>query len=341
MTKIDPRIIEQFNKRAPFKLEEATLLVLCHVGSHSHNTYLEKEPGAIDDTDYMGIVIPPESYVLGIKNWDGLNFQHEELDVVFYSFQKFVQLLIKSNPNVLVLLWMKEEHLIHKDFLWTVLVQPARNAFASRRAYPAFIGYAHAQLRKMTHFDIKTQNEWDEALEVITMAGYTKEQIVGKQHREMPDYNALLDFYCPGETEISPNQKALLTQYLDRAIDTLQVIHARHFQGYMGEKRKALVRKHGYDTKNAAHLVRLMRMCCEFLETGELTVFRTHDADELRSIKRGGWTLEAVQQEADALFKRAEEAKVATKLPEDPDVEFIDKLVCTVHHYVYDTRQVG
>ena len=50
----------------------------------------------------------------------------------------------------------------------------------------------------------------------------------------------------------------------------------------MGEKRKAIVRKYQYDVKNAAHLIRLLRMGIEFLETGELRVFRAMDAEELR-----------------------------------------------------------
>lgn len=41
-------------------------------------------------------------------------------------------------------------------------------------------------------------------------------------------------------------------------------------KGYMGEKRKALVNKYGYDTKSVAHLIRLLRMGVEFLTTGEM-----------------------------------------------------------------------
>lgn len=51
-------------------------------------------------------------------------------------------------------------------------------------------------------------------------------------------------------------------------------LHREHFSGYMGEKRKAMVRKYQYDVKNAAHLIRLLRMGTEFLTTGELQVYR-------------------------------------------------------------------
>lgn len=99
------------------------------------------------------------------------------------------------------------------------------------------------------------------------------------------------------------------------------------FQGYMGEKRKALVARHGYDTKNAAHLVRLLRMGIEFLNTGELHVDRGGiDATELLDIKHGEWTLERVKAEADRLFRRAEDAYDRSTLPVRPDRELVNGL---------------
>lgn len=96
-------------------------------------------------------------------------------------------------------------------------------------------------------------------------------------------------------------------------------------EGYMGAKRKLLVERFGYDPKNAAHLIRLLRMGSEFLKTGELIVKRP-DADELLSIKRGEWELEDVKDVADKLFLSIEIAKDQSPLPEKPDVDAIDAL---------------
>lgn len=97
------------------------------------------------------------------------------------------------------------------------------------------------------------------------------------------------------------------------------------FEGYMGEKRKQLVEKHGYDTKNAAHLIRLLRMAIEFLNEGQLHVMRP-DAQQLLEIKGGEWTLEQVKDEASRLFKRAEEAYDRSTLPVEPDREKVNAL---------------
>lgn len=96
-------------------------------------------------------------------------------------------------------------------------------------------------------------------------------------------------------------------------------------QGYMGEKRKKLVEKFGYDTKNAAHLIRLLKMAIEFLRDGRLHVHR-HDAQQLLEIKRGKWKLKRVKAEADRLFKQAEDAYLASKLPDKPDNSEINRI---------------
>jgi hypothetical protein len=61
--------------------------------------------------------------------------------------------------------------------------------------------------------------------------------------------------------------------------------------GYMGEKRKELVLEHGYDSKNAAHCVRLLRMAKEIFETGGMTVYRGPTGTSCRrsSAGHGRW----------------------------------------------------
>jgi len=98
------------------------------------------------------------------------------------------------------------------------------------------------------------------------------------------------------------------------------------FNGYMGAKRKELVERYGYDVKNASHLVRLLRMGIEYLGDGELQVYRK-DADELREIKAGKWTLGQVKKEADRLFHLAQEAYVKSPLPAHPDAKKAQKIL--------------
>lgn len=100
-------------------------------------------------------------------------------------------------------------------------------------------------------------------------------------------------------------------------------------EGYMGEKRRQLVKQFGYDTKNAAHLIRLLRMGMEFLASGEMNVMR-HDSGQLIDIKQGKYTLEQIKTLAEDLFKKTEDAFIASKLPSQPDHKKANELLIEI-----------
>jgi len=237
---------------------ESTVLI-GYRGSVAHHMYVPNtDPNSTDDVDLMGVYMAPKEYYVGLglnrKLYAGADERFVgKYDVVSYEFRKFVSMLLKCNPNVMSLLWLKDNHYVKRSSYGKALIEN-RDLFSSKRAYQAFTGYAHDQLDRMESYSTK---------------------------------------------------------------------------GYMGEKRKALVEKFGYDTKNAAHCIRLLRMGMEFLTTGELFVARS-DARRLLEIKLGKWTLEEVKKEANRLFELADEAYIRSSLPEEPDIDNIEKLVMSI-----------
>ena len=228
------------------------LAALYRVGSHSHGTHLPaNDPMSVDDLDLMAVVIPPPEQVLGFREFDHAVVRDGPLDVVIYSWSKYLGMLLKSNPNVLGTLWLDPED------VWSTQTHPLstliqhRAIFASKDAHAHFCGYARGQLHKMTH---------------------------------------------------------------------------QAFQGYMGAKRKTLVEQFGFDVKNAAHLIRLLRMCSEFLVDGQMVV-RRPDHEEIVSIKRGEWSLERVGVEAQRLFALCDERLAASTLRDHPDVECAEQIL--------------
>ena len=221
-------------------------------GSIAHNMYIpDTDPNSIDDIDLMGVFIAPVEHYIGItKNNETVERFVEQYDVVSYEYIKFVRLLLKANPNVMALLWVKDNHYLKRHDYGQVLIDN-RNLFVSKDAYKSFTGYAYGQLKKMEKFN---------------------------------------------------------------------------FNGYMGKKRKELVEKFGFDTKNASHCIRLLKMGTEFLTTGELNVFR-QDAPMLLEIKTGKWTLEQVKEEAKRLFILADEAYVRSKIPDKPEYAKVESIV--------------
>lgn len=100
--------------------------------------------------------------------------------------------------------------------------------------------------------------------------------------------------------------------------------------GYMGAKRKAVAEKYGYDTRNAAHCIRLMKMCLEVMETGVMNVRRDHDRDELLAIKNGKWPLVDVLNYARDLFEKAKVDKEKSVLPPEPNREETEQLLMDI-----------
>lgn len=236
----------------PFSLRESLVMAMRR-GSESHGTYIPStDPNSIDDRDIMAVCIPPKDYYIGLKHWEGADSIKGPWDVVLYEFKKFVHLLIKQNPNVVTMLWLRPEDYLYMSEAGHWLCAN-RNLFRAKKpAFDSFMGYADGQLKRMTHMAYK---------------------------------------------------------------------------GYMGEKRKKLVDKYGYDCKNGAHLIRLLHMGEEFMRTGCLYPFRTTDRDMIVDIKTGGWSLERVQKYAQECFTKCREAYEKSTIPESIDLEAVNKLV--------------
>lgn len=91
-----------------------------------------------------------------------------------------------------------------------------------------------------------------------------------------------------------------------------------------GSPRFERIQQFGYCTKNAMHLVRLLRMAREILETGEVNVKRK-DAEELLAIRNGKWTLPELVEYAEMMDKELTSVAERSSLPEQPDMKEIDR----------------
>lgn len=336
---VPAEVRDAFDAAHPFKLADS-LLVLAYVGSKSHNTYVPKDdPASVDDIDLMGIVVPPPGHVLGLSSFEHWTYQKGEWDVVLYSLSKFAGLLAKANPNVLGLLWLRDAEVLYARPEWDEFLAK-RAAFSTKAAYPAFAGYARGQLQRMTSFTPDLQDRYDSAVAVVEAAGWTKDQIVQGRGRPMPDVAGLLEHLrrSAEALHVLPPTEEEARVVLDAAIASVKSIHAKHHMGYMGEKRKRLVRRFGYDVKNAAHLVRLMRMCVEFLVSGNLRVYRTADAATIREIKSGVWSLDEVKAEAEKLFGMATAALEWSPLSELVDPDVANRLVVNTYRSMWGWR---
>jgi hypothetical protein len=292
------------------RLLPESLISLCWRGSVAHGMYVPKsDPDSIDDRDVMGVYIGPLEHYLGFGRKDVYEKWEGEWDCVFYELRKFMGLLLNCNPNVLSLLWVKPNGIIYENEFGERL-RKNRDLFVTKKAYHSFSGYAHDQFKKMISFNQEAQLLMQQLEERLGSFGID-----------------------PDSCDAGHSLKRLDGQpFVGATTEIMEVVkrfrgERRRFYsgGYMGKKRRELVRRFGYDAKNAAHLIRLLRMGIEFLTEGQLYVERA-DAVELLDIKRGAWPLEKVKAEAERLFQLAQEAYVRSSLAPEPDRERAERL---------------
>jgi hypothetical protein len=152
-------------------IAERGTVLRAQVGSGVHGTCVDGQ----DDRDEMGICLEPPAYVTGIAQvpagtaseatvpfeqyqrhtvWDrpgGLANRSGagDLDVVVYSARKWARLALAGNPTVLLLLFVPDAEVVHRDERGAELVAQA-DRFVSRLAADRFLGYLQSQRRAMT-----------------------------------------------------------------------------------------------------------------------------------------------------------------------------------------------
>lgn len=104
------------------------------------------------------------------------------------------------------------------------------------------------------------------------------------------------------------------------------------------EKRSELEEQFGYDTKHAAHLIRLLRMGNEILEQGQVIVQRP-DAAELLDIRAGKWKYEELVEYAESLDKNIREVLYKTSsLRHSPDYNVAAKVLMDVQDICWSKK---
>lgn len=269
------------------------------------------------DLDRKGVLVGPARWYHGYLG--GPEQIEITPDHVRFEIRKLFRLASASNPTLIELLWTDPEH--------HLVLTPAgekllalRADFLSRRVRESFGGYALAQLRR-----IRTHRGWllhPPAIEP-RRADFGLPESTAIPRDQLGAAEALLS-----SGRIRADQ--LPANFLDVLERERRWKHARRdweqHRTWLKERNPAraeLEARHGYDTKHAMHLVRLLRMGVEILETGRVIVKRP-DRDELLAIRAGSWTYEELEERAAALEARLDAAGRATALPAEPDTARLD-----------------
>lgn len=112
-----------------------------------------------------------------------------------------------------------------------------------------------------------------------------------------------------------------------------QLHKARNSVPDLGTKRREDYDKHGYSTKFAYHVVRLLSEVEQILTEGDLDL--TRNREQLKSIRRGEWSKDQITEYFEKKEKDLEELYLASTLQHKPVEKDIKQLLmnCLEHHY--------
>jgi predicted nucleotidyltransferase len=282
-----------------------------------------------------------------------------------YEVRKLLRLAAEANPNILDVLFCRDEEVRLATPIGRKL-RDHRHLFVTAKARHTFSGYATAQLKRiethrrwLLHPPVKEPQRADFDLPERTLIpadqlAAARAAIQKKLESWSIDFGALeeaskLDLQAriasllaeQGITAdslwraaargigVDENFIALLDRERRYKAARAEWDMHRRWEQNRNVARAALEAKHGYDVKHGAHLVRLLRMGREILETGRVNVWRGDiDAEELRGIRAGQWSYERLiawaKAEDEALGRIAESGRA--KVPTSPDRDAIDRL---------------
>lgn len=284
---------------------ESKLIFKCISGSHAYGFSTPES-----DIDYRGVLIPPNEYLLGIKNFE--QYESKVPDLVYYDIRKFISLASNCNPNIIELLFMPDDVVQFTTPVWQKIIEN-RDLFVTQKARDTFSGYAKSQLNR-----IKLSKSY-----------------LMNPPKKQPEHS---DFGLPDKVPVEQWKNLLAPHKMQP-----QEVMGQYFEAYQkyeqakryweqyqnwkknrNPKRAALEEKYQIDTKHASHLIRLFRMGKEILE-GKGVIVRRPDAEELLAVRNGLYTYEQIVEMFEAADKEIKE--MSSSLPLKPDMDKIDSLL--------------
>jgi hypothetical protein len=318
-------------------------LVSIKFGSHLYGT---STPAS--DLDLKGVHLPDAQSILlqrvkGVINTQtkanpGERNTADDIDFESFTLQKFLTLVAEGQTVALDMLFAPEWALTTEPSpLWRT-IQANRSRLLTRR-YAAFVGYCRTQAnrygirgsrvaaaRAAMEFLASAMEEHGTTAKLQVVAPYIEEMTTTMEHMALDDRQQQ-----HGQTirHWSVCNKLMpYTSSIKSAHETVSAIVKEY-----GHRALAAEKNEGVDWKAVSHAVRIATQAIELLETGEVA-FPRPDAERLVEIKLGRVPYKVVADEIDALLPAVEAAAERSRLPDKPDLDWIDSFVAQAHRDV-------
>lgn len=172
------------------EIKKRNLLIYNYLrGSHCHGISTP-----LSDEDYCGIYLAPVEQILGL----GLDYQdqisNETNDIVWYELQKFMNLLLKSNPTVLEALFVDDKYVEYEHPIMTE-IKKHKEKFLTKKCFDSFFSYAKSQIKKARGLNKKINWEVPERKDILDFV-YTYHKQGSSKIQNWLEYRNLKQKYC-------------------------------------------------------------------------------------------------------------------------------------------------
>lgn len=172
------------------EIKKRNLLIYNYLrGSHCHGISTP-----LSDEDYCGIYLAPVEQILGL----GLDYQdqisNETNDIVWYELQKFMNLLLKSNPTVLEALFVDDKYVEYEHPIMTE-IKKHKEKFLTKKCFDSFFSYAKSQIKKARGLNKKINWDVPERKGILDFV-YTYHKQGSSKIQNWLEYRNLKQKYC-------------------------------------------------------------------------------------------------------------------------------------------------
>jgi predicted nucleotidyltransferase len=178
-------------------------------GSHLYGTNVETS-----DVDFGGVYIADNETLMGLPEYYEPQISDEKHDTTYYELGRWVELLMKANPNALESLFAPDEFIIGDIHPAVQLIRDNRDLFVTKECFNSLVSYAYSQISKARGLNKKIVNPVTERKGVLDFC-YTFKEQGSESISEFLTRNNLSQKYC-GLVNI-PNMKDVYGVYYDFA----------------------------------------------------------------------------------------------------------------------------
>jgi uncharacterized protein len=321
------------------------------------------------DTDIKGIYYLPKEKFFGLDYIPQIS--NETNDEVYYEIGRFVELLLKNNPNILEILASPEDCILYKHPLMEHL---QLDDFLSKLCKDSFAGYAVTQIKKARGLNKKIVNPLPKekkslldfcyvlkGYETVGASVFLQENALNQEQIglvNLPNSKGMFAlFYDPDK---SLGYKGIIQKEISNEVSVSSIPKGEKLIGYLScnqdgyskyckeyteywnwidkrnEDRYNTNQQHGknYDSKNMMHTIRLLQTAEQILSTGKLNI-RVSNRAELLDIKAGNKEYDDLLEMADNLIVSIENHYQTSALPEKPEEQKVIQTLIKIREELY------